>query len=168
MIQGIRLVELPKCKMVSSGFADEGNPFVDGGKLSAFDKWWSALDKERTDKFFPRDFMWFDRETQRLVWWYALPNGVTDTNGFDTVDYEGGLYAARVSVEGDDEDGEAVFADIQEWVRQSDGFELDERPGHYDLFHVITPECAKDALGYRQLEIYVPIRVKAKQSPHHT
>ena len=162
MIDGIRIVELPKCKMVSSGFADEGDPFVDGGRLDTFGKWWTELDKQRPDKFFPRDFMWFDRETERLVWWYAMPNGLTDTGGYETVDYEGGLYAARVSIDGDDADGEAVYAGIQEWVRQSTGFELDEREGHYDMFHVITPPSAKEALGHNQLEIYVPIKVKTR------
>lgn len=30
-MQGIRIVELPRCKMVSSGYADDGDPFAEDG-----------------------------------------------------------------------------------------------------------------------------------------
>lgn len=66
-MEGIRIVELPMCKMVTSGYADDGNPFTEDGKLMTFSRWWSALDDKRTDKFYPRDFMWFDIEKERLV-----------------------------------------------------------------------------------------------------
>ena len=134
-MEGIRIIELPKCKMVSSGYADDGNPFAEGGKLDSFSIWFSSMDAGRTDKFFPRDFMWFDREKQRLVWYYALTDGITDTGGFDVVDSEGGLYAAHISKDGDDADGERVYAGIKKWIAESECFELDERPGHYDVFH---------------------------------
>lgn len=163
-MKGIRIIELPKCKMVSSGCADDENPFAENGKLITFGQWWSALDKKRVDKFFPRDFMWFDREKKRLVWYYVLPDGVTDTGGYDVVDFEGGIYAVHISKDGDEADGEQVYAGIKEWVTQSDCFELDEYPGHYDLFHITTPEKAAELLGYNQLDIYVPVR-KKKQNP---
>lgn len=160
MMEGIRIIELPKCKMVSSGYADDGNPFKEEGKLMTFSRWWSALDEKRTDKFFPRDFMWFDREKKRFVWYYALPDSMTDTSGYDVVDFEGGLYAAHISKDGGESDGECVYAGIKEWVAQSICFELDERPGHYDVFHITTPKKAAELMGYSQLDIYVPIRPK--------
>ena len=159
-MEGIRIVELPRCRMVSSGAADAGDPFAEDGRLMTFSRWWSALDEKRADKFFPRDFMWFDRVMGRLLWYYALPEGVTDTGGYEVVDYEGGLYAAHTARDGDDSDGERVFAAIREWVAQSGWFELDERPGHYDMFHVITPKVAAEAMGFSQLDIYVPIKPK--------
>ena len=159
-MEGIRIVELPKCKMVSSGPADEGNPFAEDGILRAFDQWFAAADAKRTDKFFPRDFMWFDRETQRLVWYYVLPDGMTDTGGFEVVDFAGGLYAAHISKDGDEADGERVYAGIKAWVAENAVFVLDERPGHYDLFHITTPPKVAEAMGYSQLDIYVPIKLK--------
>jgi len=147
--------------MVSSGHADGVDPFAAGGKLSLFNRWWSQIDSERTEKFYPRDFLWYDREARKLVWYYALPDGMEDTGGYQVVDFEGGMYVAHISTNGDEADGEQVYRDIKKWVAESGCFELDERPGHYDLCHVTTPKAAQEAMGYSQLDIYVPIKVKA-------
>lgn len=136
--------------MVSSGTRD----------LGEFDQWWSAVDKQRKDKFFPRDFMYWDPEAQQLVWYYALPDGVTDTGGFETVDFPGGLYAAAVSRDQDDRDGERVYAELKAWVKQSGCFAVDERPGRCHMFHVITSDAAYQAMGYRQLDLYLPIKAR--------
>lgn len=159
----IRIVELPPCVMASSGVSTESEPFAAGGRLMRFNEWWTAVDATRRDRFFPRDFMWFDRVRQGLVWWYAVPEATADTEGFDAVDFEGGLYAAAISRDGDDGDGERVYDDVKAWVAASDRFDLDERDGHYDLFHIITPNAAASAMGYRQLEIFVPIRLRAER-----
>lgn len=88
-----------------------------------------------------------------------------DPCGFEIVDFEGVLYAAAVSIDGDDEDGEPVYNGIKEWVKNSGCFEFDERPGHYCMmFNIITPPEAKEAMGYEQLEIFVPIKVKRSGS----
>lgn len=147
-MDGIRIVELPAATMVTSGTND----------LNAFDQWWSAVDKERKDRFFPRDFMWFDPEAGHLVWYYALPPGLTDTGGYETIDFPGGIYAAAISRDQDDRDGERVYKAVQAWVEQSGCFALDERPGRRTLFHVITSDAAFHAMGYRQLDLYIPIK----------
>ncbi|CQR74632.1 Nodulation protein NolA [Sporomusa ovata DSM 2662] len=151
----VRIVELPKCKMVSSG-CDMGN-----GLLDEFNIWWSAVDKQRTDKFFPRDFMWYDLESKGTFWYYAINDNITDTGGFEVLEFEGGLYAAAVSKDGDDNDGWRVYSGIKEWIDNSGYFEVDERQGHYHMCHVITPSIAGKAMGYAQLEIYVHIMVSA-------
>lgn len=145
-MEGIRIVQLPPAKMATSG------------NLEEFDQWWSEVDKKRKDKFFPRDFMWFDGEAEKLVWLYALPEGETDTGGYSTLDFAGGLYAAAVSRDEDDADGQRVYGGIKEWVENSGVFMLDEGPGRYTMFHVITSDEAYKAMGYRQLDIYVPIK----------
>ncbi|HWI52729.1 MAG TPA: GyrI-like domain-containing protein [Symbiobacteriaceae bacterium] len=150
-MDGIRIIELPSAKMVTSGDKD----------LNGFDQWWSRIDRERKDRFFPRDFMWFDRETKRPVWFYALPEGVSDTGGYETVDFPGGLYAVAISKDGDDRDGERVYQLVKEWVQDSGCFALDEQPGRYTMFHVITSDTAFRAMGYRQLDLFIPIKTMA-------
>jgi hypothetical protein len=149
-MEGIRIIELPPARMATSGDRE----------LDEFDTWWSNVDRERTDRFYPRDFMWFDEEKKRLVWFYALPDGVTDSGGYDVANFPGGLYAAAVSRDQDDTDGERVYAGIKEWVKNSGVFDLDEGPGHYAMFHVITPDDVYQAMGFRQLDIYVPVKLK--------
>lgn len=147
-MDGIRIVTLPAARMAASGNSD----------LDEFNRWWSALDAKRQDRFFPRDFLAFIPETEKLEWFYALPPGETDNGGYDVVPFPGGIYAAAISRDEDDEDGERVYAEIKKWVEESGIFALDERPGRHTLFHVVTSDEVFAAMGYRQLDIFVPIR----------
>jgi len=158
----IRIYEFPKCKMVSSGYSkmDEG-AFDEGGKLSRFENWWSEYDKKRKDRWFSRDFMMYERDKDALIWYYAIPDDAVIDCDYEIIDFEGGLYASDVAIMGNSEDEERVYGEIKEWVKNSDFFELDERPGHYDLSHGITSETQK-IMGYMQLEIYVPIKLRIK------
>jgi hypothetical protein len=149
-IEGIRILELPSARMATSG----------NRSLEEFDAWWSELDKTRKDKFFPRDFMWFDAESEKLVWYYALPPDADDPEEFDVVDFVGGLYAVAISKDEDDADGERVYAGIKKWVEDSGVFEVDENPRRHSMFHVVTPDEAYKAMGFRQLDIFVPIKVR--------
>ena len=155
-MEGIRIIEIPKCKMVSSGEVAEGEAgenFFDG----KFPKWFGKLPTD----LFPRDFLLHNPQKNTLVWYYALPENTNiDTMDFAIIDFHGGLYATAVSKDGDDEDGLRVFNGIKEWVEKSGCFELDERENHNHMFNIITPPKAKECMGYEQLEIYVPIKIK--------
>lgn len=157
----IRIVEFPKCRMVSSGYCrmDE-NPFAEGGKLTLFDNWWTAYDKKRTDRWFMRDFMMYEREKESLIWYYALPDDAEVDCPYDVIDFDGGLYASDVAIMDNFEDEQRVYGNIKNWVATSKLFELDERPGHYDLSHGITPANLEKIMGHMQLEIFVPIKLK--------
>jgi hypothetical protein len=160
MSSRIRIFEFPKCKMVSSGYCkmDEA-PFEEGGKLNLFGKWWGEYDKKRTDRWFSRDFMMYGREEDALIWYYAIPDNAVIDCEFEVIDFEGGLYASDVAIMDNSEDEERVFGSIKEWIENSEIFELDERPGHYDLSHGIT-SAVENVMGYMQLEIYVPIKLR--------
>lgn len=109
------------------------------------------------------DFLWFE-EGMKAVWIWAVEDWVTkeDTTPYDLIEFEGGLYAAAMSIDGDDDIGGRVCAGIQKWL-ESSGFELDERPGHRTMCHMLNPtDEIKNALGYHQLDIYVPIKIRKK------
>lgn len=156
--RNIRVLELPECRMASSGYVREAEPFAPGGTLARFRSWWREADKARTDRWFARDFLMYARDQEALVWLYALPDGATAADcPFPVEDFDGGLYAAAVALRNDqDEQGGQALDRVRAWVRENPAFELDERPGHYDLRHVIAPGRA----GQARLEIYVPIRRK--------
>ncbi len=144
----IRIIELPACKMASSR----------GHNLDEFDRWWSALDRQRADKFYPRDFMFYDPQAKELVWLYAFEEPLQEPSPYAVIDFPGGLYAAAISRDGDDIDGEGVVAEIKEWIQTTQYFELDGTRGHGELFHVTTSDRAFEKMKYRQLDIYVPIQ----------
>jgi len=85
-----------------------------------------------------------------------------DVKPYELITFEGGLYAAAMSVDGDDDINGRVYRGIKKWVETS-GFELDERPGHGTLCHMVNPtDEIKAALGYHQLDIYVPVKIRGK------
>jgi AraC-like DNA-binding protein len=147
---GVRVIELPPARLATS----------QGHRLDEFNAWWMAIDRQRSDKFYPRDFMYFDLPSSQLIWLYALPDSVTDTSPFDTVQFPGGLYGAGVSIDQNDVDGERVFAAIREWVEKTGCLSYDGEGERKTLFHVITSDAAFDLLRYRQLDIYVPVKAK--------
>lgn len=109
------------------------------------------------------DFLWFE-EDMRAVWVWAVEDWVTeaDVEPYELIEFKGGLYAAAMSVDGDDDINGRVYEGIKKWLETS-GFELDERPGHRTLCHMVNPtDEIKAALGYHQLDIYVPIKVRGK------
>ena len=152
-MEGIRLIELPACHMASSGPSS-----IEGG-MNGFDAWFTAVDAARADRFFPRDFMWFDSRSQSMVWYYALPPG-GDAGPWPVVEFPGGLFAVAVSIDGDDMDGERVYAGIKEWVDAQPHLELAEGPGWETMFHIVTSPAGAAVLGHHQLDIWVPVRAR--------
>ena len=160
----IRIVEFPKCRMVTSGISTEPDLFSPDGTLMRFDRMWTRLDEKRKDRFFARDFMWYDPETKGTVWWYAIEDWVTerDTEGFEIIDFEGGIYAAAISRDGDHDDGARVMNGIYDWIVNSGCFEPDDRLGHYPMYHIAGSPTSDKILGYGQLEIFRPIKPRSK------
>jgi hypothetical protein len=153
-IPDIRIIQIPKCKMVSSGYG-----FFGDDNFNKFDEWFSKLSNNGDYTWeIPKDFAWYDPEKEAMIWWYVKPGDDIDTLNFEIVDFEGGLYVTAVSRDGDDEDGNRVYTGIKKWIEKSDILELDERPGHYTMYHVITPSSIKEELGFQQLEILVPVK----------
>ena len=106
------------------------------------------------------DFLWF--EDRKAQWIWAVEDWVTkeDTEPYELIEFEGGLYAVATSVDGDDDINDKVCGGIQKWLKTS-GFESDERPGHRTMCHMVNPtDEIKEVLGYHQMDIYVPIRPK--------
>lgn len=152
-MKGLRIIELPPMKMATSGPKDLE-------ELGEFDSWWSNMEAKRENHIYPYDFMYFDAKLGKMVWNYILPSDVTDTSGYDIIDFPGGIYAAAISIDGDDGDGEKVYNDIKSWIESNNTFELDESSKRHTMFHIITSDTMYKALGYRQLDIYVPIKSK--------
>ncbi len=145
--KGIRVVDLPACEVASS----------EGYGLDEFNDWWMKAGSGRTDRFYPRDFMYHDAAKDRLVWLYALRPEDRESCPFPIVPFPGGLYAAAASIDGNDVDGGRVYGEIMAWVQATGYFGVDEESGRPVLFHVITCDAAFARMGYRQLDVYVPI-----------
>lgn len=155
----VRIVQLPKCKMATSGTPDHTFSTV-----WDFPNWWEDYDKKRHGVHYaPLDFLF--GEDGGLVWWMMVEDGATneDCGGYDIFDFEGGLYAVHTSVDEDMESQNIVNQKIIKWLENT-GFELDERHGNRTYMgHMVNPSSEiKQGLGYNQYEIFVPIKLKEK------
>ena len=152
----VRIIQLNKFKALSSGVDTVDNV------MGTFQEWQEEHNHlVKKMMYGAPDFLWFE-EDMKAVWIWAVEDWVTekDTAPYELIEFEGGLYAVAMSVDGDDDIGGRVYAGINKWLETS-GFELDERPGHRTMCHMVNPtDEIKDALGYHQLDIYVPIKIR--------
>lgn len=145
-MEGIRIYEMPDCKMVSSGIGMFGQE-----KFAHFEEWFSSQPRS----MFPKDYLFWDGAAEGFCWVYLYEDGMTVPDGFDIIDFKGGLYAVATGIDG--QSGEEEKAAIRAFV-ESHGFIIDcSRP---ELGNCITPPAATDALGYVQMDYYIPIQVK--------
>lgn len=153
----VRIIQITKFRAVTSGYQTFNDIFSENG----FNNWQQAHNHLIRDLLYaPPDFMW--HEEGKTVWIWAVNEWVTeaDTSPYDIIEFEGGLYAAAISVDGDDDINGRVYMGIKNWIETS-GFELDERSGHQTMCHMPNPtEEIKKGLGYHQLDIFVPIKLR--------
>lgn len=151
----VRIVQIPKCKMATSGAPD-----TTFSKVWDFPRWWKDYDKKRhAVGYAPLDFLF--GEDGGLVWWMMVENDATsaDCGGYDVIDFEGGLYAVHTSIDEDNESMEIVSKKISKWLENT-GFELVQGNRTF-MGHMINPsDEIKAGLGYNQYEMFVPIKSK--------
>lgn len=155
----VRIIQINPFKAFSSGADTIENV------MGTFQQWQEEHNHlVRKMMYGAPDFLWFE-EDMKAVWIWAVEDWVTeeDTVPYELIEFEGGLYAAAMSVDGDDDIGGRVVSGIKKWIEDS-GFELDERPGHRIMGHMVNPtEEIKNALGYHQMDMYVPIKIRSKE-----
>lgn len=153
-----RIISLPPFKAASSG-VDRNFDFSPQGILGKFDAYFSAIRPVPRDDFMPRDFLYYDREAKGFVWMWALAEGMDD-GGNEIIDFDGGYYLTYAYKDGDEKENGRLYKEALAYIRQSDIFELDERPNHYAVGHIITPAPIIKAQGWAQMETFIPIRLK--------
>ena len=75
-MQAIRIIEIPKCKMVSSG-----RGFFGDDHFTAFYNWFSSLPRSMNSK----DFLYWDGKG--VCWLYLYEEGITPPERFEIVDF---------------------------------------------------------------------------------
>lgn len=155
----VRIIQINPFRAFSSGADTIENV------LGTFQQW------QEEHKHFVRqmmygapDFLWFE-EDMRAVWIWAVEEWVTkeDVMPYELIMFEGGLYAAAMSIDGDDDMGGRVYSGILKWLENS-GFELDERQGRRTMGHMVNPtDEIRNALGYDQMDLYVPIKIRGRK-----
>lgn len=145
-MENVRIYEIPTCKMVSSQCGMFGD-----GKLEQFNDWFSSLPRP----MFPQDFLWYDTERGGFTWYYIYSEGMKVPDDFNIIDFPGGLYAVASDIDGQD-NSQAINA-IKDFIKEKGCFEED--PSRAYLGNIPTPPSACEAMGYNQMDYYIPIRI---------
>ncbi|MDW2800640.1 hypothetical protein RZO55_24020 [Clostridium boliviensis] len=155
-----RIISLPPFKAASSGI-DKYFDFSSEGVLGKFDKYFSAIQVSDRDNFLPRDFLYYDEQQKGMVWIWALSEDMDD-GGNEVIHFDGGYYLTYAYKDGDEETNGKLYKEALVYIDSSEFFELDIRPNHYAMGHIITPAEIIKAQGWAQMETFIPIRLKSK------
>ena len=138
-MQNIRIIKIPKFKMVSSGIGMFGEE-----NLETFSEQFS----NSPGTIYPKDFLYWD-ETG-FCWLYLYDESLSPPDKFEIVDFEGGLYSVATDIED-------MKKEIDEFLCKN-GFERDK--SRYELGNIITSPLARKTLGHEQMDYYFPIKEK--------
>ena len=147
-MQSVRIIEIPDCKMVSSGVG-----FFGEEKFEGLLKWFSA--KPRT--LYPMDFLSasFDEkgEFNGMIWYYVY-DGVNAPEGYDIVDFKGGLYAVSTDIDQRTDIG-AMDAEVDAFL---EAHNLERDHSRPRLGHIISSPSAQKVLNYAQMDYFAPVK----------
>lgn len=152
-VPDIIIVRIPKFRAVTSGAMSYEDVF---GK---FQTWQEA----NNDFFQPIIFDAPDflcENNGSLEWIWRVKDNITeaDTVPYKIIEHSGGLYAASVSIDGDDESGSKVLQKIEKWIEKTN-FVIDN--SRTTSVHMIyADDEIRKGLGYHQLNFYAPIKLK--------
>lgn len=161
LVMEFRIISLPAFKAASSG-VDKNFDFSPNGVLGKFDSYFSAIKLSARDSFSPRDFLFYDEEKHGMVWWWALTDDM-EIGKNEVVEFDGGYYLTYTYKDGDDETNAKLYKEALEFIESSDIFQLDVRPNHYVMGHIITPAEIIETQGWAQMETFLPIKLKSKE-----
>ena len=155
-VPDVMIVRIPKFKAVTSGLMTFESLFS-----GDFGPWQEA----HTHLFEPvifdsPDFLY--GKDGKAAWIWALKDEVTqaDVHPYEIIEHPGGLYAVAVSVDGDGESHDRVRSKTEKWL-ESTNFVIDterEFAGHM----MYVDDEIKAGLGYHQMNLYAPIKLREK------
>ncbi len=149
----ITIVRIPKFRAVTSGAMSYDDIF---GK---FQLWQEA----HNDLFLPVIFDAPDflcENNGSLEWIWRIKDEITeaDISPYEIIEHPGGLYAAAVSIDGDDESGDKVMQKIKKWIEKTN-FVIDGSRAA-SVHTIYADDEIKKGLGYHQLNFYASIKLK--------
>jgi len=86
-----------------------------------------------------------------------------DTEGFEIITYDGGLFAVALGDSWELSEWDRVYKGIKAWLLRQEHLELDDGSGRPELFHFAGPHSAQmTGWGYGKIRYFVPIKTTEK------
>ncbi len=158
-IPDVMIVRIPKFLAVATKYQDFGELFKEDSLLFWIEQ---HRDLGKSIIFDSTDFL-CRRNDEEFRWLYSVHKNIKDVNTtpYDVIEFEGGLYACAVCIDGDDNSLMKVENKILKWLEKTN-FTLDrERDIMGNMIY--NDDEIKQGLGYEQLQRYVPIKLKEEK-----
>lgn len=152
-VPDVTIVRIPAFRAVTSGAMSFDEIFGE------FQSWQEAHNEFYKPIIFDApDFL--SEKNGQMEWVWRIKDEVTeaDTAPYKIVEHPGGLYAAAVSIDGDDESGSQVMRKIEAWIEKTHFVIDDSRSAAAHMIYV--DEEIKKGLGYHQMNFYTPIKLR--------
>ena len=164
-IPDVMVVRVPGFRAVTTGDQIWADLFKMGGYMFQL---WQYYHLYKTVIFDCLDFTLSKNDKAEMI--CAVKDDVTadDVSPFQIIDFPGGLYAMAVSIDEDDESNQKVQDKIYRWIEHTN-FELDNsrcfmfNMPYLDEEDIYNSDIVK-GLGYKQMQRYVPIKLKEEIS----
>ena len=151
-VPDVMIVKIPKFRAVTSGLLPWDEVF------GTFGQWQKAHGHFFKGVIFDcPDFL--TGEDDKAEWFWGIKDDVTeaDVTPYKITEFQGGLYAAAVSIDGDGESHGKVFAKVKKWLGTTN---FTEDFSRLSMGHMIYPhEDIMKGLGYHQMNVYIPIKL---------
>lgn len=163
-IPDIMVIRIPEFRAVTVGDQSWEDLFKSGGYMNQL---WRHVPLYKNVIFDCFDFLL--PKNDKAEWICAVKDDVTeeDVSPFNLFDFPGGLYAMAVSIDEDNESINKVAEKVGRWIG-STNFELDNSrdvmfnmPYLYEDGRDAAYQDIEKGLGYKQMQRYFPIRLKA-------
>lgn len=147
-MQTVRIIHLPDCKMVTSGFGDFGDP-----NFKLFEEW---FDKQTVyPGLYSYDFL-SDCGGSGMQWMYIYDERMEVPDQLKIIDFKGGYYAVVTAIDGDASSYECAIASRDEYLR-ANGLEFDS--SRWQLGHILTGyPLVKEIFGAGQMDYWMPVK----------
>ena len=157
-IPDVMIVRIPKFLAVTTKYQNFGELFNEDSLL-----FWIGRHRDlgKSIIFDSADFLC--RRNDEFRWLYSVHESVKeiDTTPYEVIEFEGGLYACAVCIDGDDNSIMKVENKILKWLEKTN-FTVDrERDIMGNMIY--NDDEIKQGLGYEQLQRYVPIKLKGEK-----
>jgi len=158
-IPDVMIVRIPKFRALTTGLVGWDEVFDMGSDAKASEL--SVRGLITPILFDGHDFLY--GKDGKAAWIWRIKDEVTevDTHPFMITEFQGGLYAVSVCMDGDGESHDKVRSKTAKWL-ETTNFTIDndrEMLGHMIYTHDHNPDIMK-GLGYEQLVLYAPIKLK--------
>ena len=153
-IPDVMIVRIPKFRSVTSGLMTFEELF--GGDFGPWQEAHNHLFKPVI--FDCPDFL--TGKDDKAEWFWGIKDEVTeaDVKPYEIIEFQGGLYAVAVSVDGDGESHDKVRSKTEKWLENTNFIIDNDRRlmGHM----IYVDEKIKKGLGYHQMNLYAPVKLK--------